>query len=425
MEKRWVLIRVRVEMRVWFHRNFKGGFQVIELLCILIVVVAACVLSCVGFFLTPQTTRLLCPWDYPGKNTEVICHFLLQGIFSTQRLNPCLLHPLHWQADSLPLKGRESVSCSAAAAKSLQSCPTLCDPRDGSPPGSPVPGILQAGTLEWVAISFSNAWKWKVKVKSLSRVWLLATPWTAAYQALLSMGFRSVVSHSLQPQIFQARILEWVAIPFSGRSSQTRGWTWVSCIAGRFFTIWATREAPLPLSHLETPLIVVVANKPIHGLKVIELDSKPPSAGAKGEQGKWASPQSSALAVDMSNVKHSFIFPISNHSGTPKLFPNGNNGAGYYPHGLPWWLSGKESTYQCRRCGLNPWTRKIPGGGNGNLLQYSCLGNPMDWGTWWAKVHGIARVIRDLVTKEQQTSLRPPFPPFVSQLALQNAKETF
>ena len=77
----------------------------------------------------------------------------------------------------------------AAAAKPLQSCPTLCDPIDSSLPGSPVLGILQARTLEWVAISFSNAWKWKVKVKSLSRVRLLATPWTAAYQAPLSMGF--------------------------------------------------------------------------------------------------------------------------------------------------------------------------------------------------------------------------------------------
>ena len=76
-----------------------------------------------------------------------------------------------------------------AAVKSLQSCSTLCDPIDGSPPSSPVPGILQARTLEWVAISFSNAWKWKVKVKSLNRVWLLATPWTAAYQAPPSMGF--------------------------------------------------------------------------------------------------------------------------------------------------------------------------------------------------------------------------------------------
>ena len=76
----------------------------------------------------------------------------------------------------------------AAAAKSLQSCLTLCNPRDGSPPGSPVPGILQARTLEWVAISFSNAGKWKVKVKLLSRVQLLVTPWTTAYQPPPSMG---------------------------------------------------------------------------------------------------------------------------------------------------------------------------------------------------------------------------------------------
>ena len=81
------------------------------------------------------------------------------------------------------------LDTAATAAKSLQSCPTLCYPRHGSPPGSSIPGILQARTLEWVAISFSNAWKWKVKVKSLSRVRLLATPWTAAYQAPPFMGF--------------------------------------------------------------------------------------------------------------------------------------------------------------------------------------------------------------------------------------------
>ena len=86
-------------------------------------------------------------------------------------------------------------------AKSLQSCLTLCDPIDSSSPGSPVPGILQARTLEWVAISFSSAWKWKEKVKSLSHVRLLATPWTAAYQAPPSMGFSR---------------LEWGAIAFSG-----------------------------------------------------------------------------------------------------------------------------------------------------------------------------------------------------------------
>ena len=77
----------------------------------------------------------------------------------------------------------------AAATKLLQLCLTLCDPRDGSPPGFPIPGILQARTLEWVAISFSNVWKWKVKVKSFSHVWLLTTPWIAAYQAPPSMGF--------------------------------------------------------------------------------------------------------------------------------------------------------------------------------------------------------------------------------------------
>ena len=81
------------------------------------------------------------------------------------------------------------TTTAAAAAKLLQSCRALCDPVDSSPPGSPVPGILQARTLEWVAISFSNAWKWKVKVKSLSRARLIVTPWTAAHQAPLPMGF--------------------------------------------------------------------------------------------------------------------------------------------------------------------------------------------------------------------------------------------
>ena len=81
------------------------------------------------------------------------------------------------------------LSAAATAAKSLQSCPTLCDLTDGSPPGSAVPGILQARTLEWVATAFSTVWKWKVKVKLLSRNQLVATPWTAAYQAPPSMGF--------------------------------------------------------------------------------------------------------------------------------------------------------------------------------------------------------------------------------------------
>ena len=92
----------------------------------------------------------------------------------------------------------------AATAKSLQSCPPLCDPIDSSPPVSPVPGILQARTLEWVAISFFNARKWKVKVKSLSCVWLLATPWTDY----------SLPGSSIHG-VFQARVLKWGAIAFS------------------------------------------------------------------------------------------------------------------------------------------------------------------------------------------------------------------
>ena len=77
----------------------------------------------------------------------------------------------------------------AAATKSFQLSLTMCSPIDVSPPGSPIPGILQARALEWVAVSFSNAWKWKVKVKSFSRVQLFTKPWTAAYQAPPSMGF--------------------------------------------------------------------------------------------------------------------------------------------------------------------------------------------------------------------------------------------
>ena len=100
----------------------------------------------------------------------------------------------------------------AAAAESLQSCPTLCNPVDGSPPGSPVPGILQARALEWVAISFSNAWKWKVKVKSLSRVWLLATPWTAAHQAPPSLGF--------------SKQEYWSGVPLPSPGIETILWYW-------------------------------------------------------------------------------------------------------------------------------------------------------------------------------------------------------
>ena len=171
-----------------------------------------------------QPTRLRRPWDSPGKTTGVGCHFFLQYMkrcSTSLVIRKCKSKPQwditsHWlewpsskrlqtiNAGEGAEKREHSWAvggnvnwyshygkwfASAAAAKSLQSCPTLCDSIDGSPPGSTVPGILQARTLEWVAISFSNAWKWKVKVKSLSCIQLLAIPWTAAYQAPPSVGF--------------------------------------------------------------------------------------------------------------------------------------------------------------------------------------------------------------------------------------------
>ena len=153
-----------------------------------------------------QPSRLPRPWDSPGKNTGVGCHFLLQCMKVKSESEVAQLCPTPWDPMDCSLPGSSihgifqarvlewgaiafSPLWTAAASKSLQLCPTLCDPVDGSPAGSLVPGILQARTLEWVAISFSSAWKWKVKVKSLSRVRLFVTPWTAAYQAPPSMGF--------------------------------------------------------------------------------------------------------------------------------------------------------------------------------------------------------------------------------------------
>ena len=138
-----------------------------------------------------QPHGLYSPWNSPGQNIGV-------GSLSFSRDlpnpgiklgSPALLRSTPFQTSSHAATADFPIISIYHAAKSLQSCPTLCDPIDGSPPGSPVPGILQARTLEWVAISFSNAWKWKVKVKSFSHVWLLATPWTAAHQAPPPMGF--------------------------------------------------------------------------------------------------------------------------------------------------------------------------------------------------------------------------------------------
>ena len=181
-----------------------------------------------------EPAGLLCPWDFPCKNTGVGCHFLLHGIFPT------------------------------AAAKLLQLCPTLWDPIDGSPPGSPIPGILQARALEWVAISFSNAWEWKVKVKSLSHVRLLVTPWTAAHQAPPFMGF--------------SRQEYWSGVPlpspgiFPTHGSNLSTLSCVSCIGRRILYPWATWGACDIV-----PLAIIILKNTWNYYNAPLLLSKPPS----------------------------------------------------------------------------------------------------------------------------------------------------
>ena len=129
-----------------------------------------------------------------------------------------------WRIRAMPLQtkkwqryaGKTIWGCpaAAAAAKLLQSCPTLCDPIESSPPGSAVPGSLEARTLEWVAISFSIAWKWKVKVKSLSRDRLVASPWNAAHRAPPSMGFSRQEYWSGLPLPSPAVIITWILYSF-------------------------------------------------------------------------------------------------------------------------------------------------------------------------------------------------------------------
>ena len=166
--------------------------------------------SRVRLFVTPWTVtaRPLCPWNFPGKNTGVGCHFLFQEIFPTQGSNPYLWHLLHWQADSLPLPHLGSPWSSIKPGESVvaQLCLTLWDPMDCSPLGSSVHGIL------W------------------------------------------------------ARILEWAAIPLSRGSSQSGDPTWVSHIAGKFFTIWATGK-PYKTSWLHLNFRLVTYSSTCNSLK--------------------------------------------------------------------------------------------------------------------------------------------------------------
>ena len=137
-------------------------------------------------------------WTWVWANSEIVkdreaWHAAVHGISKSRTWLSNWTHTT--QDQNISEEMGQCFNTTTTTTKSLQSCPTLCDPRDGSSPGSTNPGIFQARTLEWVAISFSNVWKRKVKGKLLSSVWLLATPWTAAYQAPLK-HCRAKTNHS-------------------------------------------------------------------------------------------------------------------------------------------------------------------------------------------------------------------------------------
>ena len=135
-------------------------------------------------------------WSLPGSS--------IHGSFQAR--------VLEWTAIAFSIINTTATTTTTTTTKSLQSCPTLYDPIDGSLPGSSVPGILQARTLEWVATSFSNAWKWKVKVKSLNCVRLLVTPWTAAYQSPPPMGFSRQEQHYCMSYMKVVNSKSWVLL---------------------------------------------------------------------------------------------------------------------------------------------------------------------------------------------------------------------
>ena len=234
----------------------------------------------------------------------------------------------------------------------------LCDPIDGSSPGSPVPGILQARTLEWVAISFSNAWKWKVKVKSLSRV-RLRDPMDCSLPGSSLHG------------ILQARVLEWVAISFSWASSWPRDWTWISRIPGRCFNLWATREA------------LVTALETCHTLRMPRLLHHGLMFGQP------------CVCISSSHKHHIF------HTSKLKLGEGNDTPRQYFVWKIPCMEEpGMLKSMGSLRVGhdwvtsLSLFTSCIEEG-NGNPLQYSCLENPRDGGAWWLPSMGPHRVGHD------------------------------
>ena len=265
-------------------------------------------------------------WNLPGPGIESVSPALAGGFLSSSPPGKSLY------LDRVKISTNWECFI-AAAAKSLQSCPTLCDPIDGSPPGSPIPGILQARTLEWVAIAFSSAGKWKVKVKSLSLVRLLATPWTAAHQAPPPMGF--------------SRQEYWSGVPLSSPMLHRGCDKWG-------LTVSQVNEVGLRGN------ILLRRNRMLRG---------------KGEKQYYVCQDIYCVFTHILTVKQfSYLRDQRRKSGNiVKLEKE-----------LPWCLSGEESACRCQGHGFNPWSRKIPHATK--LLSHNCWACALESGShnYWS-----------------------------------------
>ena len=272
------------------------------------------------------------------------------------------------------------VRTAAAAAKSLQLCPTLCDLIDGSLPGSPVPGILQARTLEWVAISFSNAWKWKVKVKSFSRVRLSAIPWTAAYQIPPSMGL--------------SRQEYWSGVPLPSPKVRTVQFSSVAQLCPTLCDPMNRSRPGLPVPHqlpeftqthvhrVSDAIQTVIAH-----ISILAEKAMAPHSSTLAWKIPWTEEPGRLQSMGSRRVRHDWVTSLSlftfmhwrrKRQPTPVFLPGESQGRRSLVGCSPW---GREESDMTERL-LFHFSLSCTGEGNGNPLQCSCLENPRDSRAW-------------------------------------------
>ena len=256
----------------------------------------------------------------------------------------------------------------AAAAKLLQLCPTLWDPTDSSPPGSPVPGILQARTLEWVAISFSNAWKWKVKVKSLSHAWLLATPWLQPTRLLHPWDFPGKSTGVGCHRLLHIQGLY---------ESKDCGIQWQCLVWNLCFALWKTWKCKKEWTFNQCDWGNTEDKSCVHFCLV----NFPPRKHKKHCSHADLRVSTTNWPLPSTSTRRRQWHP------TPVLLPGKSHGQRSLVGCSPWgrWESGTTEWLHFH------FSLSCIGEGNGNPVQCSCLENPTDRGAWWAAIYGVAQ----------------------------------